>query len=42
MDYAFNQKRNKAKGKKKNNRRFPYRKGGGKRSDNVSEGKNKK
>lgn len=41
MDYGFSDKRNKGKNKKKNNRRFPYKKGGGKRGMNVEEGKKK-
>jgi len=31
MDYGFSQKRNKGKIKRKENRKHPYRKGGGQR-----------
>jgi len=37
MDYSFSQKRNKGKNKRKENRKYPYRKGGGNR---VMEKKN--
>lgn len=39
MDYGYSEKRNKGKKKKKDNRRFPYKSGGGKRGMNVKEGK---
>ncbi len=32
MDYGFSERRNKRKSKKKENRKHPYRKGGGHRS----------
>jgi len=32
MDYAFSQKRNKSKDKKKNRKKYPYKKGGAQRS----------
>lgn len=32
MDYGFSEKRNKRKGKKRENRKHPYRKGGGQRA----------
>lgn len=41
MDYGFNDKRNKKKGKFKEKKRHPYKSGGAKRSMNISL-KNKK
>lgn len=35
MDYGFSQRRNKGKIKKRENRKHPYRKGGGKRSAEI-------
>ena len=35
MDYGFNQKRNKGKNKRKENKKHPYKKGGGHRSKNL-------
>jgi len=33
-DYGFSERRNKGKVKKKENRKYPYKKGGGKRTVN--------
>jgi hypothetical protein len=35
MDYGFGDKRNKGKDKRKNKKRFPYQKGGGKRAVKI-------
>jgi len=35
MDYGFSEKRRKGKDKKRDKKKHPYRKGGGKRSANV-------
>jgi len=41
MDYGFSETRNKAKFKKKEKKKHPYRKGGGKRAMNLANKENK-
>ena len=36
MDYAYSQKRNKGKDKKKDRKKHPYKKGGKHRTGNIS------
>ncbi len=36
LDYASSQKRNKGKDKKRNKKKYPYKKGGKYRTDNIS------